>query len=202
MKNILILIILSITCISAQVSGNAKAKLQSLVFPGWGENTLGESKRAQMYFMREAALWLFYIGSKKTANWYASDYAAFSKLHADVEMSGKSYLFFVNLGHYDSLEEYNDTKERQRLPADKYGNGEGFEWQWDDKENRIKYDKMRIKSVRYDKYAKFAVGGLILHRLISFIDVIYIERQNQSISLDTQIKGNGDSITLDLSLHF
>ena len=32
----------------------------------------------------------------KIANWNASDYTAFSELHADVEMSGKNYLFIVN----------------------------------------------------------------------------------------------------------
>ena len=77
-----------------------------------------------------------------------------------------------------------------------------FEWQWDNKDNRIKYNEMRIKSVSYDKYARFAVAGLILHRLISFIDVIYLERQNQPISLGTQMNGDKDSIKLTLSLNF
>ena len=202
MKKNLILIVVSIICISAQVSGKPKSKLQSLIFPGWGEQVLGESKRAQNFFKREAALWLFYIGSKKTASWYESDFKAFAELHADIEMTGKDYLFSVNMGHYDSLEEYNNTKERQRLPDDKYTEGEGFNWQWDGKANRIKFDEMRIKSGTYDKYAKFAVGGLILHRLVSFIDVVYLQRQNQPISFDTQLNGDRDSIELKLSLNF
>ena len=202
MKKYLLLFVVSITCIFAQVSGNAKPKLQSLVFPGWGEHTIGESKRAQSFFMTEAALWLFYIGSKKSANWYESDYTAFSELHADVEMAGKNYLFSVNLGHYDSLEEYNNIKERQRLPADKYANGEGFDWHWDDKSNRIKYDTMRIKSVSYNKYARFAIGGLILHRLISLIDVIYLDRKNQPFSIDTRLNGEKNNIELQLSFFF
>ncbi len=202
MKKYLILIVLCITCISAQVSGNAKTKLQSLVFPGWGEYTLKESKRAHSFFIREAALWLFYIGSKKSANWYESDYIAFAELHADAEMNGKKYLFAVNIGHYDNLEEYNDTKERKRLPAEKYADSGNFDWQWDYKANRIKFDEMRIKSVTYDKYAKFAVGGLILHRLISFIDVIYLERQSKPISFDTHLNGDRESIELKLLINF
>ena len=202
MKKYLILIVVSITCISAQVSGNAKSKLQSLVFPGWGEHTVGEAKRAQSFFIREAALWLYYIGSKKTANWYKSDYSAFAELHADVEMSGKHYLFAVNMGHYDNLKEYNENKERQRLPAEKYADSGRYDWQWDHKANRIKFDEMRIKSVSYDKYARFAVAGLILHRLISFIDVIYLERQNKPISLGTQFDGDKDSIELKVSFNF
>ena len=103
MKKYLLLIILCTTYLTAQMQVNAKAKLQSFVLPGWGEQTLGESKRAQSYFIREAALWLIYIGGKKTANWYESDYTAFAELHSEVDMEGKNYLFAVNLGHYDSF---------------------------------------------------------------------------------------------------
>ena len=200
MKKYLLLIILCATYLTAQMQLDAKTKLQSLVLPGWGEQTLGESKRAQHYFIREAAFWLIYIGVKKTSNWYESDYTAFAELHADVDMEGKNYLFSVNLGHYDSFEEYNDTKERQRKVEDKYGEGKGLEWQWDNSINRIKYDEMRIKSVTYDKYARFAVGGLILHRLVSFIDVIYLERTKLQVNIEPQLEQDFISMKLNLSL--
>ena len=202
MKEYFIIIVLCITCISAQVSGNTKTKLRSLVFPGWGEQILGESKRAHSFFKREAVLWLFCIGSMKTANWYESDYIAFAELHADVEMTGKDYLFAVNIGHYDNLEEYDDIKERQRLPAEKIYTDRRDRWQWDNKANRIKFDEMRIKSVTYDKYASFAFAGLILHRLISFVDIIYLERQNKPLSFGTHLNGDKDSIELKLSINF
>ena len=103
MNKYLIIIIISLSCISAQLNGNAKAKLQSLLLPGWGEHSLGESKRANEYFIREATLWLIFIGTKKSAAWYESDYTAFAELHANVDMTGKNYLFAVNMGHYNSL---------------------------------------------------------------------------------------------------
>ena len=199
MKKYLLLIILCTAYLTAQMQVNAKPKLQSLVLPGWGEHTLGESKRAKGFFIRETVLWLIYIGGEKTANWYESDYKAFAELHSDADMEEKDYLFAVNLGHYDSFEQYNDTKERQRRPVDKYTEGAGFEWQWDNKANRIKYDKMRINSSIYRKYAKFAVGGLVLHRLISLFDVIYLERKNLPLEFDAQI--NADSHTLQLKFN-
>ena len=200
MKKYLIFILISLACISAQVNGNSKTKLQSMVLPGWGEQTLGETNRANNFFIREAALWLIYIGGKKTADWYESDYTAFAELHADVDMNGKNYLFVVNLGHYNSLDIYNDTKERKRLVNDKYKEGEGFEWQWDNSENRIKFDEMRIKSASFNKYAKFSVGGLILHRLVSFFDVIYLERTNFNISFEPQFYPASNSMRIKLSL--
>ena len=200
MKKYLLLIILFTTYLMAQVQVNAKNKLQSLVLPGWGQQTLGESKRAHSFFIREAALWLICIGGKKAANWYESDYNAFAELHANVDMEGKNYLFSVNIGHYDSFEQYNDTKERQRLVDDKYGESKGLEWQWDNSDNRIKYDEMRIKSATYDKYARFAIGGLILHRLVSFIDVIYLERTSLRVNIEPQLNQYMSSMKVIFSL--
>ena len=202
MKKYLLVIFLFTTCLTAQIQVNAKNKLQSLILPGWGQQTLGESKRAHSFFIREVALWLICIGGKKAANWYESDYNAFAELHANVDMEGKNYLFSVNLGHYDSFEQYNDTKERQRLVDDKYGESKGLEWQWDNSENRIKYDEMRIKSVTYDKYARFAIGGLILHRLVSFINVIYMERTNLQVNIEPQLYQNWSTIKLTFSLEY
>ncbi|MBC8256787.1 MAG: hypothetical protein H8E85_05700 [Candidatus Marinimicrobia bacterium] len=202
MKKYFLFIFISFTCITAQVNGNAKTKLQSMILPGWGEKTLGASERANNFFIREAALWLIYIGGKKTSVWYESDYTAFAELHADVDMTGKDYLFVVNLGHYNSLDIYNDTKERKRLVNDKYKEGEGFEWQWDNSDNRIIFDEMRIKSASFNKYAKFAVGGLILHRMVSFFDVIYLERTNFNMSVEPQLSPATNSMRINLSLKF
>ena len=96
MNKYLIIIVIYLSCISAQVNGNAKTKLQSVLLPGWGQHALGESKRATDYFIREAALWLIFLGSKKTATWYASDYKAFAEIHANVDMEGKNYLKWLN----------------------------------------------------------------------------------------------------------
>ena len=199
MNKYLIIIIICLNCLSAQVNGNAKTKLQSLLLPGWGQHSLGESKRANEYFIREAALWLIFVGSKKTAAWYESDYTAFAELHANVDMAGKNYLFAVNMGHYNSLDEYKDTKQRQRL-ENEYEGDKNFDWQWDNSTNRIKFDNMRIKSVTLDKYAKFSIGGLILHRMVSFFDMIYLERINSRISIEPQLSPDSNSMSINFTL--
>ena len=109
-------------------------------------------------------------------------------------------MFYINMGHNDSYDEYNDTKERQRNIKDKYDEDKGFEWNWDTSANRIIYDKIRIKSAIFDKYSKFAISGLILHRLISFIDIIYLERRNIPVSLNTYINRDYQSIQLNINL--
>ena len=200
MNKYLTIIIICFSYISAQENGNAKTKLQSLLLPGWGQHSMGESKRANEYFIREAALWLIFVGCKQTSTWYRSDYTAFAELHANVDMTGKNYLFAVNMGHYNSLDDYNDTKGRQRSVNDKYEEGKMFYWQWDNSTNRIKFDNMRIKSVTLDKYAKFSVGGLILHRMVSFFDVIYLERINSRISIEPQLNPDLNSMSVNFTL--
>ena len=97
-----------------------------------------------------------------------------------------------------NIDEYNNAKERKRLITDKYEDSQ-FEWSWNTSYNRKEYDKMRIQSVTYDKFAKFAVGGLILHRIISFIDIMYLERINMSSDLSFYLSRDIDSINLNLT---
>ena len=200
MSKFLIIIIICLNCLSAEVNGNGKTKLQSLLLPGWGQHSMGESKNANGYFIREVALWLMFVGSMKTADWHESDYTAFAELHANVDMNGKDYLFAVNIGHYNSLYEYNDTKERQRSVNEKYKEGENFDWQWDNSTNRIKYDSMRIKSVTLDKYAKFSVGALILHRMVSFVEIIYLERKKIRLSINPHLSPDMNSMSINFTL--
>ena len=202
MKNFFIIALINFTYLYSQVNESQISKLQSMVLPGWGELTLGEKERANGFFIREAAIWILYLGGKQTAKWYKSDYTAFAELHANVDMSGKNYLFDVNIGHYDSMNEYNYTKERQRSVSDKYEEGKGFEWQWDDSYNRIKYDEMRIKSATSSKIAKFAIGGLILHRMVSFFDVIYLERKNSDFSISPKFSSDSNQLSINFSIKF
>ena len=104
------------------------------------------------------------------------------------------------MGHYNSLMEYNATKARQRLVNEIYTEGQGNEWQWDDTKNRIHFDKLRIQSLTYDKYARFAIGGLVLHRFISLIDVIVLERRQSKVSLTPQFSTNGGGLQFKLHL--
>ena len=115
-------------------------------------------------------------------------------------MRQKSYLFAVNLGHYMNQAEYNDAKERQRLPGQKYI-GENYYWKWDSDDNRLQYDRIRIQSVTAQKYKKFAIAGLVLNRFISLIDVLYLERRDVNFSINSYMS-NSNNISFNLSISF
>ena len=198
MKKILIFIYLSF--IFAQNSNNLKPSIQSLILPGWGEASLG-SERAKYFYIGEAALWIFYSASVKSEKWYTSDYTAFAELHASVDMQGKPYLFAVNIGHYDNIQEFNQSRESQRKPEEKYY-GNAYAWNWDNTENRIRFDEMRIKSALAGKSLRFAIAGMVLNRLISFFDVMYLNRQDNSFNLGSEIYIKEQSLNLMLKFDF
>ena len=192
------------------------SRTKSLVFPGWGELSLNESSRGQKLIATDIILWLTVFNGKNLSKNYESDYRAFASEHAGVNWNHTDYLFAVDIGYYDDLNAYNSAKARQRsleLETDlngglirEYGhtmypeNGD-FDWQWDNDSNRKSYKDMRISSANWDKYANFAIAGLLVNRVISVIDVMYLEKMGSSIPIQSQVIANGSN-DLQLKLTF
>jgi hypothetical protein len=202
MKNI-IYIIITIFIIQIGYAQQKHPFIKSAILPGWGELTYDKTDRAKSFFVRESLIWLSLLGSQYVSSNYESKYSAFSRLHADIDLSDKEYQFVVDIGNYDSLEDYNDAKERTRQFSMKYPEGEGYEWEWDTSENRLQFDEYRITSSTADKFSSFTIAGLILHRVISLIDVLYLERIGSKIDLESAIIPLGkDQVEFRLGINF
>ena len=192
------------------------SRTKSLLFPGWGELSLNESSRGQKLIAADIILWLTVFNGKNLSKNYESDYRAFASEHAGVNWNHTDYLFAVDIGYYDDLNAYNSAKARQRsleLETDLNGgliredghtmypeNGD-FDWQWDNDSNRKSYKDMRISSANWDKYANFAIAGLLVNRVISVIDVMYLEKMGSSTPIQSQVIANGSN-DLQLKLTF
>ena len=84
--------------------------LKSAILPGWGELDLNNNKRSNQFFIQEASIWITYFGLQYVSNSYESDYRAFASLHAGVDMIDKSYQYSVDIGDYNTYEEFIDAK--------------------------------------------------------------------------------------------
>ena len=201
--------------VSLAFSGSRK---KSLLFPGWGELSLNQNSRGQKLIAADIILWITVFNGKNLSKNYESDYRAFASEHAGVNWSHTDYLFAVDIGYYEDLNDYNSAKARQRsleLETDlngglirEYGhaiypeNGD-FDWQWDSDSNRKSYKDIRISSANWDKYANFAIAGLLVNRVISVIDVMYLEKTGVSTPIQSQIITNGkNDFQLKLSFLF
>ncbi len=183
--------------------GSGKTFLKSAILPGWGELELDQHRRAVGFFQREGVLWLALFGGLAAEKWYESDFKAFGSQHAGVDMANKSYQFAVDMGNYDSFEEFQAAKDRQREVDLKYPENAGYEWEWDSTGNRQKFEDMRISSGTAGKFASFAVAGLVAHRFISLIDVLYLNRISDKMGLNSSLIPTGtEQVTFSVSLNF
>jgi hypothetical protein len=176
MKNKFIIINILFSFLICQVKAEyTNPVLKSAILPGWGELDLNNKKRSNQFFIQEASIWITYFSLQYVSNSYESDYRAFASLHAGVDMIDKSYQYSVDIGDYNTYEEFIDAKSRNRQSDQIWPEGYGYEWSWDSEENRKDYDQMRIISGVAKKYSKFAVGAMIANRIISVIDVLYLK---------------------------
>jgi hypothetical protein len=172
-----------------------KAFFLSFLVPGLGERYVGADPKATAFFAAEITMWLTYAGFVTYHEWRKEDYKTFAASQAGVDLTGKSDSYFVDVGNYASIYEYNAAKLRGRnLPA-YYRDIEANYWQWDSESSRRKYDQLRISADKADNRSTFMLGIILANHVISAIDAVWsVHKYNKSslLSPDLDIKlGDG-----------
>ena len=176
--------------------------IKSLIVPGWGQKTLGKPKRARFFNYLESGILLTIIGSSTFANIKRKNYIAFASKHAAISSSGKDHKYWVDIGNYKSIENYNNEHLRNREMDDLYPDDKKWSWDWDLESNRKKFEDKRIRTDQLELFATFGVGALIVNHLVSSIDALYLKRVSSKKTLSIQPHNNlllgsvGYSLTL------
>ena len=198
-----VLVILSLLMI-AQVSAKGEF-MRSLVFPGWGEFKMEEQKRANIFMGTDITVIATYLLGKSFNRWYIDRYTAYGVLHAGADMNGKDYAYIVNMSNFDSMEDYNHDlmiHHNGNYFDDVYEDS-SYDWNWESSSNRIKFNDMRESSLIAEKIAEFAVAGLIINRVASAIDVLYLKNTNSPLGLKAHLipeKYDGVSLNVSFSI--
>lgn len=203
-KITLIVFIMFNAMLFGQVQTNQKLDpvIKSLIVPGWGQKTLGKPKRARFFNYLESGILLTIIGSSTFANIKRKNYIAFASKHAAISSSGKNHKYWVDIGNYNSIENYNNEHLRNREMDDLYPDDKKWSWDWDLELNRKKFEDKRIHSDQLELFATFGVGALIVNHLVSSIDALYLKRVSSKKTLSIQPNNNlllgsvGYSLTL------
>ena len=147
------------------------------------------------------ALWIGFYAFQDLAKSYKNDYRLLGETNAGVNWSGKNELFAANVGNFNNLEEYNAYKLLTGQYSDAYLE-DGYDWDWqNNNDNRLKYDRTRNRSEKYDKLKTYLTAGLIINRVISSFDVLSIMKDhNRIISFD--IEEDSSNLKLNLNYHF
>lgn len=168
-----------------QKKNTGLAILYSLLLPGMGELYAEDYEDSGIYFtIADGVLWGTVIGMNVYGNWQENRYKSFATIHAGIDPNGKDKDFFATISAYSSIDDYNNEKAFQRdfksmLDKQKYY------WNWNSTQNRKTYRGMWSSSEQTFNNVRFAVGGLILNRIISIINAVRLtSRYNKKIQDD------------------
>ena len=110
---------------------------------------------------------------------------SFGSYHADINLnnipSNQLSILIVHMSQYDNMEVFNETMDRQRR-NNSYSDQSTYGWNWDSDENRNTFNDLRIKSLNLKKINNFTISALLINRLVSFFDVIYLSDKKYKIS--------------------
>ena len=177
--------------------------IKSILLPGWGQKALGRKKRARVYNYFESGLILTIVGSSTFSNITIKNYIAFASEHAAISSSEKNHKYWVDIGNYDSITDYNDEHLRNREMDDLYPDDKKWSWDWDSDANRKAFEKKRISSDQLKLAATFGIGALMVNHIVSAIDVLYLKRviADGKLSIkayqDFEIRSLGYALTLE-----
>lgn len=146
----------------------ALAILYSMILPGMGELYAGDYSTGKYFTIADGLLWGVFTGITIYGNNKEDDYKAFATAFGGIDISGKDDEYFANIGIYENIDEYNKEKELNREFEEVYNETTHY-WNWDDNDQRKEYRSLWTSSENAKNNVRFAVGALILNRIVSSI---------------------------------
>jgi TM2 domain-containing membrane protein YozV len=173
--------------ISTDKKNPGLAILYSLLLPGMGELYAGDYQNGKYFTIADGLIWGVLAGFSIYGNWQEENYRAFAKTNANVELTGKTSDFFANIGSYLSIEDYNRAQDLNR-DFDKVYNTTTHYWKWESNNHRKEFRNMWSSSEQAYNNVRFAVGALLLNRLISVINAVrLVTAYNKKLSENEQL---------------
>lgn len=166
----------------------------SLLFPGMGELYVGDYNVGKYLTGSEISLWLTYASLNFYGRWIRDDARTFASINANINLSGKDDKYFVNIGNYSDIYQYNERKLQERKETQLYDPDSHYYWKWNSEENRLKYRSLRIKSDDVLNSTQFVLGAILANHIISAVNagrlaIKYNSNQNQALQINTNVKG-------------
>jgi len=146
------------------------AALYSLLVPGMGELYAEGFSSGKYFLIAEGGLWLTYAAFEIHGNDLRDGARTYAAARAGVVAGGKDDQFFVDVGNFLSMDEYNEKRLRDREPERLYSAASGEHWRWDAEESRLTYREQRITSEQMYNNRKFVAAAVIINHVVSAIN--------------------------------
>jgi len=169
-------------------STSKKALLYSLLLPGMGELSMGETGRGVGFLTAEGLIWANYAYWTVAGHLRKDDFIEQAQLNAGVGVNSGSDDYWHLVGQYtassgsgsDTYEEELRREARDAYPGDpaaqdayvasKLPTGTQA-WSWSSADLQDSYRTTRESSNSAYHHAKFSFGAAILNRVLSVVDV-------------------------------
>jgi hypothetical protein len=140
-----------------------------------GEAYTGNSNYTK-FFMTVEATGQYLSAQSSAGSLGMEDYKNFAIDHAGLSRAGKDAQYWINVGKYDTIYDYNEQKRRERDVAGLYSENTQNFWRWDSYNNRLYYDWKRIQTRELERNQVYLIGGLVLNHLLSAINALRLAR--------------------------
>jgi hypothetical protein len=172
---------------TAMQSGKKNAGLAifySLLLPGMGELYAGSYESGKYFTIAEGAIWLTYTGMAVYGSSKKDNYKAYAQAYAGVNNSGKDEDYYANVGNYSSIEQFNTEKALEGNFDDMYDMEKDY-WSWQTEQQRKDYRGLWTSSENAYNNMQFAIGALVLNRLVSAINAArLVSKYNKSLAME------------------
>lgn len=184
------------------------AMLASAAFPGVGQQYLGKSKSALVFFGMEVLSIFGAVFLEKYSRQLENDAHGYAALHAGVDVSGKDERFWTAVGRFAEVNEYNSDIMLNRDNEHVY-NSESMNWKWEngelsDEQYQKRYNNFRDASRKIHTAASICIGAMIINRVISIVDIRastrYKARQQENLSFKVTPSFSSDFSTAGINI--
>ncbi len=155
------------------------AFLRSALIPGWGQKSLGARSGARNFFVAEVGLIAGVAAFNVYGNWLEDDMRTLASEHAGSAVNGKADQYFVDVGNFLSLEEYNQSRLQNRDVQNLYDPAT-HAWRWDTDGNRLRFKQLRLNSDRAHAKAELVIAAVLANHIISGIHAAWLARRAKS----------------------
>ena len=157
----------------------------SLLLPGSGHQYVGSRKKALGYITLDLFALTGVIFFKQYNNRLISNYKSYAAQNANISTPVSDDYYWQIIGSFDSYYDYQETLDLVRESERKFTEQQFF-WRWNDTMLRDEYISFQKVAKRFNTISSFFIGAMILNRIVAFIDLRTILKndrfQNSSLS--------------------
>jgi hypothetical protein len=162
------------------------AAIYSLLLPGMGELYAEGFESGKYFLIAEGALWLTYASFEIYGNQIADDARAYAQAHAGINLVRKDEQYFVDIGNFRNITEFNQKQLRDYEFSRVYSNTALYHWEWDTEASRALYRDQRVASDNMLNNRKFVIAAIVINHIGSAINAVR-SAINYNKSLDEQL---------------